>query len=105
MNAKKNMYVNTKMHKKINEFINLLVILFLSDINECDFHECPYNFECENTEGYFNCNKRKSPLKLAIIGMFVFSINLENVNESSRCIDLIKNDKTINFIINFLYFL
>ena len=105
MNAKKNMYVNTKMHKKINEFINLLVILFLSDINECDFHECPYNFERENTEGYFNCNKRKSLLKLAIIGMFVFSINLENVNESSRCIDLVKNDKTINFIINFLYFL
>ena len=35
MNAKNNMYVNTKMDKKINEFINLRVILFLSTINEC----------------------------------------------------------------------
>ena len=83
------MYVNTKIHKKINEFINLCVILFLSDINECDLNRCPHNLECENTEGYFSCKERKSPLKLAIIGMFVFLLNSKNVNKCSKCIDLV----------------
>ena len=68
MNAKNNMYVNTKMHKKINEFINLCVILFLSA--ECD---------SKNAEGSFRCNLRKSRLMLAIIGMFVFPLNLKDV--------------------------
>ena len=69
------------MHKN---FINFRVILFLSDINECEdkkqkdpIYQCPHNFECENTEGWFNCNKRKSPLKIAIIGMSYCSLNLE----------------------------
>ncbi|KAL0008633.1 hypothetical protein SO802_010135 [Lithocarpus litseifolius] len=38
------------------------------DINECKDNKrrrCPDNLECENTEGGFNCNKRKSPLKRA----------------------------------------
>ena len=68
MNAKNNMYVNTKMHKKINEFINLCVILFLSA--DCD---------SMNAEGRFWCNLRKSRLMLAIIGMFVFPLNLKDV--------------------------
>ncbi|XP_050243047.1 wall-associated receptor kinase-like 10 [Quercus robur] len=43
------------------------------DINECEsknLDQCPYYLECENIEGSFNCNKRKSPdspLRLAII--------------------------------------
>nr|POF24647.1 wall-associated receptor kinase-like 10 [Quercus suber] len=40
------------------------------DINECEsknLDQCPHYLECENTEGSFNCNKRKSPLKLAIL--------------------------------------
>ena len=68
MNAKNNMYVNTKMHKKINEFINLCVILFLSAV--CD---------SKNAKGSFKCNLRKSRLMLAIIGMFVFPLNLKDV--------------------------
>ena len=71
MNAKNNTYVNTKMHKKINESINLRVILFLSAINECD---------SKNAEGSFRCNLRKSPLMLAIIGMFLCPLNLKDVN-------------------------
>ena len=70
------------MHKK---FINFRVILFLSDINECEDekqkdlrYQCPPDLECENTEGSHNCNKRKSPLKIAILGMSYCSFNLEN---------------------------
>ena len=76
------MYVVTckhQMHPKINEFINLRVFLFLSDINECEKdNRCPNKSDCENTEGSYNCNKRKSRLKVAIIGMSVCSLNLEN---------------------------
>ena len=71
MNAKNNMYVKTEMHKKINDFINLRVILFLSAINECD---------SKNAEGNFKCNLRKSPLMIAIIGMFICPLNLKDVN-------------------------
>ena len=63
MNAKNNMYVNTKKHKKINEFINLRVILFVSATNGCD---------SKNAKGSFKCNFRsrsRSRLMLAIIGM------------------------------------
>ncbi|XP_050280038.1 wall-associated receptor kinase-like 8 isoform X2 [Quercus robur] len=42
------------------------------DINECEdekqkYPRCANNFECENTKGSYNCNKRKSPLKIAIL--------------------------------------
>ncbi|GMY19401.1 wall-associated receptor kinase-like 8 isoform X1 [Fagus crenata] len=41
------------------------------DINECENETLNYCTEldrlCENTKGSFNCNKRKSPLKIAII--------------------------------------
>ena len=67
------------MHKK---FINFRVILFLSDINECEDEKqkpiCSPDLECENTEGSYNCIKRKSPLKIAILGMSYCSFNLEN---------------------------
>ena len=70
------------MHKKL---INFHVILFLSDINECEDekqkdprYQCPPDLECENKEGSYNCNKRKSPLKIAILGMSYCSLNLEN---------------------------
>ena len=70
------------MNKK---FINFRVILFLSDINECEDekqkdhrYQCPPDLECENIEGSYNCNKRKSPLKIAILGMSYCSLNLEN---------------------------
>ena len=67
------------MHPKINEFINLRVFLFLSDINECEKdNACPNKSDCENTEGGYSCNKQESQLKVAIIGMSVFSLNLEN---------------------------
>ena len=76
------MYVVTckyQMHTKINEFINLHVILFLSDINECEKdNRCPNKLDCVNIGGSFNCNKRKSLLKVAIIGMSICSLNLEN---------------------------
>ena len=79
------MYVVTckyQMHTKINEFINLHVILFLSDINECEKdNRCLNKSDCVNIEGSFNCNKRnkrKSLLKVAIIGMSACSLNLEN---------------------------
>ena len=81
MNAKKDMYVVTckhQMHTKINEFINLHVILFLSDINECEKGKCPDKSDCENTEGSYNCDRRKARWKIAIIGMFVCSLILEN---------------------------
>ena len=68
-----------QMHPKINEFINLRVFLFLSDINECEKdNACPNKSDCENTEGGYSCNKQESQLKVAIIGMSVFSLNLEN---------------------------
>ena len=79
MNAKNNTYVNTKMHKKNDEFINLCVILFLSAINECD---------SRNTEGCFSFVEPKPPLMLAIIGMFECSLNLKDVNEYFKGIDL-----------------
>ena len=77
------MYVVTckhQMHTKINEFINLHVILFLSDINECekDNNRCPDKADCENTNGSYNCDRRKTRWKIAIIGMSVCSLNLEN---------------------------
>ena len=79
------MYVVTckhQMHTKINEFINLHVILFLSDINECEKdNRCPNKLDCENTEGGYNCDRGKTRskiLKIAIIGMFICSLNLEN---------------------------
>ncbi|GMY19677.1 wall-associated receptor kinase-like 8 isoform X2 [Fagus crenata] len=40
------------------------------DINECEndkLNYCSIKTDCENTEGSFNCNKRKSRLKIAII--------------------------------------
>ena len=79
------MYVVTckhQMHTKINEFINLHVILFLSDINECEKdNRCRNKSDCENTEGSYNCNRGKTRskiLKIAIIGMSICSLNLEN---------------------------
>ena len=70
-------------HQNAQKFINFRVILFLSDINECEdkkqkYPRCPPDLECENTEGHYNCNKRKSPLKIAILGMSYCSLNLEN---------------------------
>ena len=69
------------MHKKL---INFHVILFLLDINECEDekqkdprYQCPPDLECENKEGSYNCNKRKSPLRIAILGMSYCSLNLE----------------------------
>ena len=68
------------MHKKL---INFRVILFLLDINECEDQKrnrCPDKSDCENTEGNYSCKmrkKRKSPSKIAIIGMSVCSLNLE----------------------------
>ena len=67
------MYVNTKIHTKINEFINLRVILFLSAINGCAY-------ESAESAEYIWCKLRKSPLMSAIIGMFVCSLNLKDVN-------------------------
>ena len=82
MDECEDMYVVTckhQMHPKINEFINLRVFLFLSDINECEKdNACPNKSDCENTEGGYSCNKQESQLKVAIIGMSVFSLNLEN---------------------------
>ena len=52
----------------------------LSDINECEDQKrnrCPDKSDCENTEGSYHCNKRKSPLKIAIIGMSYCLFNLE----------------------------
>ena len=79
------MYVVTckhQMHKRINEFINLHIVLFLSDINECEKdNRCPNKLDCENTEGSYNCDRRKTQwkiLKTAIIGMSICSLNLEN---------------------------
>ena len=68
------------MHTKINEFINLHVILFLSDINECekDNNGCLNKSACVNMEGSYNCDVRKTRTKIAIIGMSVCSLNLEN---------------------------
>ncbi|KAK4594086.1 hypothetical protein RGQ29_017951 [Quercus rubra] len=44
------------------------------DINECEDerqkdlrYQCPPDLECENTEGNYNCHKRKSLLKIAIL--------------------------------------
>ena len=76
------MYVVTcthQMHTKINEFINLHVILFLSNINECkkDNNRCPNKSNCENTEGSYNCDRGKTRWKIltiAIIGMSVCSL-------------------------------
>ena len=70
-------YVCSKhqIQKKINEFINLHVILFLSDINECEDQKrngCSDKADCENTEGSYTCNRRKSRLKIAIIGMSIY---------------------------------
>ena len=64
-----------QMQIKINEFINLPAILFLSDINECEdqkHNRCPDKSDCENTEGSYTCNSRKSRLKIAIIGMSIY---------------------------------
>ena len=75
------MYVVTckhQMHTKINEFINLHVILFLSDINECEKDYCSDKTDCENTDGSYNCDRRKKRWKIDIIGMSVCSLNLEN---------------------------
>ena len=69
-------------HQNAQKFINLRVILFLSDINECEdenrkYPRCPPDLECENTEGSSNCNERKSPSNTAILGMSYCSLNLE----------------------------
>ncbi|KAK7824170.1 wall-associated receptor kinase-like 2 [Quercus suber] len=42
------------------------------DINECEdkkrqYPVCSPDLECENTEGSYNCNKPRSPLKIAIL--------------------------------------
>ena len=75
MNAKICMLKAPNTEKKINEFINLHVILFLSDINECEDQKrnrCPDKADCENTEVSYTCNSRKSRLKIAIIGMSIY---------------------------------
>ena len=77
------MYVVTckhQMHTKINEFINSHVILFLSDVNECEKYNniCDDKSDCENIDGSFNCDRRKTRWKIAIIGTSVCSLNLEN---------------------------
>ena len=77
------MYVVTckhQMHTKINEFINLHVIVFLSDINECekDNDGCPDKSDCENTDGSYNFDRRTSRWRIATIGMSICSLNLEN---------------------------
>ena len=67
--------VSTKMHKKINEFINLCY-KFLSDINECEdekLNKCLNKSNCENTKGGYTCNKPRSRVKIAIIGMSLCS--------------------------------
>ncbi|KAL0008687.1 hypothetical protein SO802_010189 [Lithocarpus litseifolius] len=40
------------------------------DINECEdhLHNCKNKLDCENTEGGYNCEKRKSKLKIVIVG-------------------------------------
>ncbi|XP_030962998.1 wall-associated receptor kinase-like 9 isoform X2 [Quercus lobata] len=40
------------------------------DINECEEHlnNCKSKLDCENTEGAYNCEKRKSKLKIVIVG-------------------------------------
>ncbi|XP_030956469.1 wall-associated receptor kinase-like 8 [Quercus lobata] len=54
------------------------------DINECEnktLNKCPNKSDCVNTQGSYNCNKPKSPVKMAIIvicsslgALFLFTI-------------------------------
>ncbi|KAM3684621.1 hypothetical protein ACJW31_11G058600 [Castanea mollissima] len=44
--------------------------LSCQDINECEDpkrHTCQNKWDCQNTEGSYNCNKRKSQMKIVII--------------------------------------
>ena len=63
---------------KIN-LLNFFVILL--DINECEddlLNYCKSKLDCENTEGGYNCEKRKSKLKTVIVGMFLYLLNYQN---------------------------
>ena len=62
-----------------NKFINFFVVL--SDINECednDLNHCGNKLDCENTDGGYICNKRKSKSKKVIIGMSLYLLNYQN---------------------------
>ena len=62
-----------------NKFINFFVIL--SDVNECednDLNYCGNKLDCENTDGGYICNKRKSKSKMVIIGMSLYLLNYQN---------------------------
>ena len=58
--------------------LNFFVIL--SDINECEDHlnNCKNKLDCENTEGGYNCEKRKSKLKIVIVGMSLYLLNYQD---------------------------
>ena len=63
---------------KIN-LLNFFVILL--DIDECEddlLNYCKSKLDCENTEGGYNCEKRKSKLKTVIVGMFLYLLNYHN---------------------------
>uniref|UniRef100_A0A7N2LP96 NOTCH1 EGF-like calcium-binding domain-containing protein n=1 Tax=Quercus lobata TaxID=97700 RepID=A0A7N2LP96_QUELO len=43
-----------------------------ANINECEnetLNKCPNKSDCVNTQGSYNCNKPKSPVKIAITGI------------------------------------
>ncbi|XP_065630489.1 wall-associated receptor kinase-like 8 [Quercus suber] len=45
------------------------------DINECEnktLNKCPNKSDCVNIQGSYLCNKPKSPVRMAIIGMSIF---------------------------------
>ena len=58
----------------------LIFFVILSDINECednDLNYCRNKLDCENTDGVYICNKRKSKSKMVIIGMSLY-LNYQN---------------------------
>lgn len=65
---------SNKMHKILMSY---LCYKFLSDINECEdekLNKCLIKSNCENTEGGYTCNKPRSRVKIAIIGMSLCSL-------------------------------
>ena len=59
----------------------LILFVILSDINECednDLNYCGNKLDCENTDGGYICNKRKSKSKMVIIGMSLYLLNYQN---------------------------